>query len=74
MIIQIKFRQAVTHPIPYIYDGMKRGAESIKIERSAESLHYAVRLLQDQICQVQGFPNKIDDDPLVWAPYIHIEA
>ena len=41
-------------------------------ERSAESLHYAVLSLRDRIRKVPGFSKKMPDDPLVWAPYIHI--
>ena len=40
--------------------------------RSAEGLHRAVRALRDRTRIVPGFSRKVSNDPLVWAPYIHL--
>ena len=39
---------------------------------SAEALHHAVRSLRDRTRTVPGFKKKTQDDPFVWAPYIHL--
>jgi len=44
----------------------------LEIWRTAESLHRAVRRLRDRTRTVPGITKKVPDDPLVWAPYVHI--
>ena len=54
-----------------VYSWMLVGSK-LDIKRSAESLHRAVRLLRDRTRKVSGFTREILDDPLTWAPYVHI--
>ena len=49
-----------------VYSKMLQGASGLNIERSAESLHEAVRALRER---TRGFMKTL---PLRWAPYIHI--
>jgi CHAT domain len=44
----------------------------LESERSAEILHHAVRRLRARTADQGGFRRKIPDDPLLWAPFIHI--
>jgi CHAT domain-containing protein len=44
----------------------------LDVGRSAESLHRAALALRDKTRTVPGFAKKVPDNPLVWAPYIHI--
>ena len=55
-----------------VYAMTKDGA--IKVALSSEALHKSVRRLRDRTRYVKGFSREIDDDPLIWAPYIHLGA
>ncbi len=44
----------------------------LNTERSAESWHRAVRSLRERTRILPGFTKDVPDDPLIWAPYIHI--
>lgn len=51
-----------------ISDGLQH--DRISVSRTAERLHHVVRKLrQDSGTCLAG---KVTDDPLVWAPYIHV--
>jgi CHAT domain-containing protein len=56
-----------------VYGAMQKD-DGLKIQRSAEALHHALRQLKDNTRSSGGFPGERDDDPLVWAPYIHVGA
>lgn len=47
---------------------------AIEVQMSAEALHHAVRRLKDRTQIMEGFSRRSTDDPLVWAPYIHLGA
>jgi hypothetical protein len=41
-------------------------------QRAAESLNRAVRSLRDRTRVIEGFRRPVPDDPLFWAPFIHL--
>lgn len=55
-----------------VYSWILDGRDKLDIDRSAEGLHWAVRALRDRTCTVPGLTKKAQNDPLVWAPYIHV--
>jgi CHAT domain-containing protein len=54
-----------------VYGRMLVGNE-LDTERSAESLNWAVRTLRDRTRVRPGFSKIVPDDPLIWAPFIHL--
>ena len=54
-----------------VYQGMLVD-NKLDIGRSAESLHRAALALRDKTRTVPRFARKVADNPLVWAPCIHI--
>ena len=57
-----------------VYNGIKSIGSSLHFHDSAESLHNAVRRLKEETRQFDGFSREVSDNPLVWAPYIHLGA
>lgn len=57
-----------------VYNGIKSTGTSLHFHDSAESLHNAVRRLREETRHVEGFSCEFSDDPLKWAPYIHLGA
>lgn len=56
-----------------VYEGMSAG-ESVDFASSAEFLHHAVRSLREESRHVQGMSKQTENDPLIWAPYMHMGA
>jgi len=54
-----------------VYAGMLV-AKKLDPQRSAESLHHAVRNLRERTRTVPGFRREVPDNPLIWAPFIHL--
>ena len=52
-----------------VYGTMSQPSGVIDAQRASEGLHKAIRRLTREI---PGFSKQCPDDPLVWAPYIHI--
>lgn len=57
-----------------IYGCMLEGSGKLDVRRSAEGLHKSIRRLRDKTRRVSGFSKELPNDPLVWAPYIHLGA
>lgn len=51
---------------------MAKGVDTLDVGCAAEGLHHAVRTLKEETRVVQGFSRKGQDDPLIWASYIHV--
>lgn len=54
-----------------VYTSMLRKDATLDIQFAAEGLHWAVRRLRNKTCKSPGFSKRVDD-PLLWAPYIHV--
>lgn len=57
-----------------VYRTMAEGGVTLDVERAAEGLHHAVRELREETRKVPGFSKPSEDDPLLWAAYIHVGA
>ena len=55
-----------------VYEWMLGAGDKFDNARSAEGLHRAVRLLRDKTRFVKGLTGRGRNDPIVWAPYIHL--
>ena len=55
-----------------VYKAMLSGGDKFNNERSAEGLHHELRILREQTCIIGGSESKARNDPIVWAPYIHV--
>jgi tetratricopeptide (TPR) repeat protein len=55
-----------------VYEWMLDGGDRLNTRLSAEGLHRAVRSLRDRTRIVPAFEMKAPNDPLIWAPYIHV--
>jgi hypothetical protein len=60
-----------------VYEWILEGGGRLDTQRSGEGLHRAVRILRDKTRSIVGLRDKTrsksrKNDPLVWAPYIHV--
>jgi hypothetical protein len=55
-----------------VYSFMLDSEGRLDLTKSAEGLHHAVRRLRDRTRDVPDVQRKEPDDPIVWAPYIHM--
>lgn len=55
-----------------VYRGMLNEEGKLETRHSAESLHDAVRALNEKSRRTPGFTRLSPSDPMVWASYIHI--
>ena len=55
-----------------VYRYMLGEGSRLDTSKSAEALHRAVRSLQGKTRTNRIFSRNVGDDPLIWAPYIHI--
>lgn len=54
-----------------VYSGMLLGT-NLDPELASRSLHYAIWNLRGRTPHVPGFTRAVPDNPLIWAPYIHL--
>jgi CHAT domain-containing protein len=58
-----------------VYTAMMSGTGRMNPIKTAESLHFAVRQLREITRKMPASSMRtLPDDPLVWAPYIHMGA
>jgi hypothetical protein len=55
-----------------VYEWMLGGATRLDNQRSAEGLHRAIRILRHKTRESPFFKGLEPDDPIIWAPYIHL--
>lgn len=55
-----------------LYRWMLTSGDRMDYLRAAEGLHYAVRIIRERTRIVEGFNRKAPNNPLVWAPFIHL--
>ena len=55
-----------------VYNLMLGEQESLDVSKSAKAVHQAMRLLRDQTRHEALISKDFSDDPIIWAPYIHL--
>ena len=55
-----------------VYATMSQPSGVIDVQRASEGVHKAIRRLREVTREIPGFSKLCPDDPLVWAPYVHI--
>ncbi|KAH6701978.1 CHAT domain-containing protein [Leptodontidium sp. MPI-SDFR-AT-0119] len=55
-----------------VWDTMLNPDGTVHFDKAAEGLHHAVRALRDQTRRIEGMEKKFPDQPMVWAPFIHM--
>jgi CHAT domain-containing protein len=55
-----------------VWDSMLNADGTVDFGKAAEGLHHAVRTLREQTRWVDGVEIRFSDQPIVWAPFIHM--
>jgi CHAT domain-containing protein len=55
-----------------VWDSMLNSDGTVDFRKAAEGLHHAIRTLREQTKWVEGVRMRFPDQPIVWAPFIHI--
>ncbi|KAL2073061.1 hypothetical protein VTL71DRAFT_10385 [Oculimacula yallundae] len=63
-------RSAIVSQI--VWDTMLQSDGSVDFDKAVEGLHHAVRTLRDQTRRIDGIEKLFPDQPMVWAPFIHM--
>ncbi|KAH8586463.1 CHAT domain-containing protein [Bisporella sp. PMI_857] len=63
-------RSAVVSRI--VWDTMLTTVGAVDFGKAAEGLHHALRALREETRRVEGLEMRFPDQPIVWAPFIHM--
>jgi len=55
-----------------VWKRMLNADGTVDFDKAAEGLHHAVRALREQTRRIDGVVRKFSDQPIVWAPFIHM--
>ncbi|KAG4410939.1 hypothetical protein IFR04_015925 [Cadophora malorum] len=55
-----------------VWDTMLTETGALDFSKAAEGLHHAVRKLREQTRWIEGMPKRFPDQPMVWAPFVHM--
>ncbi|KAH7360966.1 CHAT domain-containing protein [Rhexocercosporidium sp. MPI-PUGE-AT-0058] len=55
-----------------VWDKMLNPDGTIDFDKAVEGLHHAVRALREQTRRIEGMEKRFPDQPMVWAPFIHM--
>jgi tetratricopeptide (TPR) repeat protein len=55
-----------------VWEGMLSNNEVVNFEKAAVGLHHAVRQLRERTRWVEGVEKRFPDQPVVWAPFVHM--
>ncbi|KAG4433811.1 hypothetical protein IFR05_010693 [Cadophora sp. M221] len=55
-----------------VWDTMLNLDGTVDFDKAGQGLHYAVRSLREQTRRIEGMEKRFPDQPMVWAPFIHM--